>query len=492
MSTDQSPSGPERADPAPSDAFGRLPLPDMNPRGLFRHFGPGLILMMTGDRHQPPGHRAGGRRPVRVRAALVHSGGVHLQVLRLRDGLPVHQRHRPEHARRLHDGARQVAGLVCADHHDRPVRPGTGGPARGGRRSAVLRLLGVSRPRSAGRGCTGWGSGHWRSASSSTGATPRSSWPPRCWPGCSSSPPSGSTCSSRRRCRRWAGSSSSRRRSGRGSSSQPSSGCCRPASTCRSRRRSGARRNGSGWGAFASSSSGTGWRSRFDPFGSARQARIWRWTSRSCRRTRRSTAGAGSSIGLWDFSLGHGVSFVLAVIFLLLAAVWLYPSPVEGTAVIGEIARIFTDSLGPGMMFVIFLLGRLRGHLLDRVQLLRRVAAGGGGVLSQPVPDHGGPARHRRRRVDRRAPQDRDVRVQRLPAHDALLAGRVRAHPRRVAAPGVPGAGGVGARVLHRAGHLLPEPVLLRNGDPEDRHGVLSLAGWFAASRGSAWSCSPV
>ena len=61
-------------------------------------------------------------------------------------------------------------------------------------------------------------------------------------------------------------------------------------------------------------------------------------------------------IGLWDFTLGHVVSFLLAVVFLLLAAVWLYPSEVAGNAVIGEIARIFTDSIGPGMM-LIFLLG---------------------------------------------------------------------------------------------------------------------------------------
>ena len=61
-------------------------------------------------------------------------------------------------------------------------------------------------------------------------------------------------------------------------------------------------------------------------------------------------------IGLWDFALGHVASFLLATIFLLLAAVWLYPSPVAGTAVMGEIARIFTDSVGPAMMFV-FLAG---------------------------------------------------------------------------------------------------------------------------------------
>ncbi len=61
-------------------------------------------------------------------------------------------------------------------------------------------------------------------------------------------------------------------------------------------------------------------------------------------------------IGIWDFRQGHVISFVLACIFLLLAAVWLYPNPVEGRAVMGEIAGIFTESLGPGMMAV-FMLG---------------------------------------------------------------------------------------------------------------------------------------
>ena len=61
-------------------------------------------------------------------------------------------------------------------------------------------------------------------------------------------------------------------------------------------------------------------------------------------------------IGLWDFRIGHVGSFILACIFLLLAAVWLYPSQVEGQAVMGEIARIFTESVGPWMM-VVFMLG---------------------------------------------------------------------------------------------------------------------------------------
>ena len=98
---------------------------------------------------------------------------------------------------------------------------------------------------------------------------------------------------------------------------------------------------------------------RFDAFGSAAKedlavdvSALPAHAQEYCRRWFR--------IGLWDFTLGHVVSFVLAVIFLLLAAIWLWeegnPAEVAGNAVIGEIARIFTDSIGPGMMFV-FLLG---------------------------------------------------------------------------------------------------------------------------------------
>ena len=63
-------------------------------------------------------------------------------------------------------------------------------------------------------------------------------------------------------------------------------------------------------------------------------------------------------IGLWDFRAGHLISFFLVCIFMLLAAVWLFPSEVQGNAVMGEIARIFTDSVGPGMM-IVFLAGAM-------------------------------------------------------------------------------------------------------------------------------------
>ena len=61
-------------------------------------------------------------------------------------------------------------------------------------------------------------------------------------------------------------------------------------------------------------------------------------------------------ISLWDFRLGHIVSMTIATIFLVLAAVWLHPSAVEGRAVMGEIAGIFTESVGPWMM-VVFMIG---------------------------------------------------------------------------------------------------------------------------------------
>jgi Mn2+/Fe2+ NRAMP family transporter len=63
-------------------------------------------------------------------------------------------------------------------------------------------------------------------------------------------------------------------------------------------------------------------------------------------------------IGIWDFRFGHVISFFIACVFMLLAAVWMYPSEVQGNAVMGEIARIFTDSIGPSMM-IVFLAGAL-------------------------------------------------------------------------------------------------------------------------------------
>jgi hypothetical protein len=67
-------------------------------------------------------------------------------------------------------------------------------------------------------------------------------------------------------------------------------------------------------------------------------------------------------IGMWDFRMGHIVSFVIACIFLILAAIWIYDpavnpdNAVSGRAVMGQIAQIFTESVGPWMM-VVFLLG---------------------------------------------------------------------------------------------------------------------------------------
>ncbi len=61
-------------------------------------------------------------------------------------------------------------------------------------------------------------------------------------------------------------------------------------------------------------------------------------------------------VGIWDFRMGYIISFIIAGIFLMLSAVWLFPSEVQGRAVIGEIAQIFTKSVG-GWMMVVFLAG---------------------------------------------------------------------------------------------------------------------------------------
>ncbi len=95
---------------------------------------------------------------------------------------------------------------------------------------------------------------------------------------------------------------------------------------------------------------------RFDPFRSSRSdlavdtSKLPPHALEYCRRW--------FAIGLWDFRLGHVISFFVACAFLLLAAVWIYPSDVQGNAVMGEIAQIFTRSLGPGMM-IVFVLGSL-------------------------------------------------------------------------------------------------------------------------------------
>ncbi|MCH7533601.1 MAG: Nramp family divalent metal transporter [Gemmatimonadetes bacterium] len=93
---------------------------------------------------------------------------------------------------------------------------------------------------------------------------------------------------------------------------------------------------------------------RFDPFAPNRDhltvdtSRLPEGARDYCRRW--------FKIGIWDFRAGYVVSFFLACIFLLLAAVWMYPNPVEGRAVMGEIAGIFTLSMGPQWM-IVFMVG---------------------------------------------------------------------------------------------------------------------------------------
>ena len=98
----------------------------------------------------------------------------------------------------------------------------------------------------------------------------------------------------------------------------------------------------------------TGSAAAFDPFTSKKEdlaintSALPAQTLEYCRRW--------FAIGLWDFRVGHIISFTMACVFLLLAAVWIYPSPVEGNAVIGEIAGMFRRRDAPWMMLV-FLIG---------------------------------------------------------------------------------------------------------------------------------------
>ena len=93
---------------------------------------------------------------------------------------------------------------------------------------------------------------------------------------------------------------------------------------------------------------------RFDPFAPARQdlavdtSNLPASAGDYCRRW--------FKIGTWDFRQGHVISFVLASVFLLLAATRLYPSGIEGRGVMGEIVGLFGESLGPGLM-IVFMLG---------------------------------------------------------------------------------------------------------------------------------------
>ena len=353
MSTDQSPSGPERADPAPSDAFGRLPLPDMNPRGLFRHFGPGLILMMTGvgTSHLVTAPVAGGR----FEYALLWC--IPVAYIFKYYGFEMAFRFTNATGRSMLDAYTTAPGKwpVWYVLITTIVQCALG---QAGRLAAAAAVLFYVFSEYLGLGLPGWVYGlglgtlavgiilYGRYAAvelatkvlagllfvSTVGVylfepaplsamgrffvieTPVGSW--LIIAAFLGLLPTGIDVSLQ--ASEWG------------------------------------KAKRVGMGRIREQLERDGLARRFDPFGSGKQdlavdvSKLPAHAQEYCRRWFR--------IGLWDFSLGHGVSFVLAVIFLLLAAVWLYPSPVEGTAVIGEIARIFTDSLGPGMM-LIFLLG---------------------------------------------------------------------------------------------------------------------------------------
>ena len=312
MRDDQPQSASTRSDSAASDALSRLPLPDMNPRGLSRYFGPGLILMMTGigTSHLVTAPVAGGRFgyallwciPVAyVQCALGQAGrlaaaaAVLFYVFSEYLGLGL-----PAWLYGLALGALSVGiilyGRYAAVELSTKVLAGllfvsTVGvylfePAP---LSAMGRFFVFETP-----------AGSWLVIAAFLGLLPT-------------------------------GIDVSLQASEWGKAKRV------------------------GMGRIREQLERDGLAKRFDPFGGSSSkdlavdvSALPEHAQEYCRRW--------CKIGLWDFTLGHVVSFVLAVIFLLLAAVWLYPAEVAGNGVIGEIARIFTDSIGPGMM-LIFLLG---------------------------------------------------------------------------------------------------------------------------------------
>ena len=92
-------------------------------------------------------------------------------------------------------------------------------------------------------------------------------------------------------------------------------------------------------------------------------------------------------IGELDFGFGHIVSFIIACIFLLLAAVWMYPSDVSGTDVFADIGGIFYESVGPAMMIVFFVGAFDSGNPTDVVLCQTRIARC---VAGAPVAPHPG------------------------------------------------------------------------------------------------------
>jgi len=91
----------QRLAPLYDEEVEKLVPPSLAPAALLKHFGPGLILMMTGigTSHLVTAPTAGGA--LCLRPAVDPAGLLYLQILRLPDGLPLHQRHRHEHDGRL-------------------------------------------------------------------------------------------------------------------------------------------------------------------------------------------------------------------------------------------------------------------------------------------------------------------------------------------------------------------------------------------------------
>ena len=115
-------------------------------------------------------------------------------------------------------------------------------------------------------------------------------------------------------------------------------------------------------------------------------------------------------IGMWDFRLGHVVSFILACIFLLLAAVWIYPKPGGRTCRDGANRRHLHRKHRTGNDDRVYA-GRVRCHFFDRIQLFRWLAQNCRRLLPQSISAHGIPRRRGFGRFDACPPQHLVFRV---------------------------------------------------------------------------------
>ena len=165
-------------------------------------------------------------------------------------------------------------------------------------------------------------------------------------------------------------------------------------------------------------------------------------------------------IGLLDFRFGHLISFILAAIFLLLAAVWLYPSEVRGNAVMGDIARIFTDSVGPHLM-VVFLIGAFAATFSTAFNYFDGWPRVVGACCRNLFRGTASLPRTSRVGTEHRAAANLVLGIQHIQIQHGFLPHFIGCHNCRLAASGLSGPDCFRAGLFRGARHIFPQSLLL-------------------------------